>query len=410
MPVCTPAPARAYLTRCPRPGNVSGMKTLITNVRLWDGLAERAQAGAAVLLDGDRIAWAGPAPDAPVRPAEAEVVNGRGGTLLPGLIDAHVHLAWGGEAHPQGPLVAALAAAAAMLACGITAVRDLGARDHSAVAAAREVMAGRAPGPHIIAAGRPLALPDGYVAGVAVEVADPEAVRAAVRTQIEAGARVIKIIASPVPPAPDVAVPRSFGLENLRAAVAAAHAAGLRLTAHAHNLPGARDAVLAGFDCIEHGYRLDADTIAEMARRGTWLVPTLVAMEAAQAPLWGPEQPETTRARAMERWEAAVEAVRLARRAGVRLATGTDAVAIVPLDAVRREVSLLVQAAALTPVEALRAATSAAAELLGIAAETGAIAPGRRADLLLVDGDPLADVTALTRVQGVWRAGRRVAA
>jgi imidazolonepropionase-like amidohydrolase len=82
----------------------------------------------------------------------------------------------------------------------------------------------------------------------------------------------------------------------------------------------------------------------------------------------------------------------------------------VPLDAVRREVSLLVQAAALTPVEALRAATSAAAELLGIADETGAIAPGRRADLLLVDGDPLADVTALTRVQGVWRAGRRVAA
>lgn len=384
------------------------MKTLITNIRLWDGLAEQAAEGAALLLEGTRIVWLGPAEDAPSGP-DTDVIDGRGGTLLPGLIDAHVHLAWGGETHPQGPLAAALAAAAAMLACGITAVRDLGARDHSAIAAARAVQAGQAPGPAIVAAGRPLALPDGYVAGVAVEVADPEAVRAAVRTQVDAGAGVIKVIASPVPARPGLTVPRSFGLDNLRAAVEAAHAAGLRLTAHAHSLPGARDAVLAGFDCIEHGYRLDADTIAEMARRGTWLVPTLVAMEAAQAPFWGDDQPEETRQRALERWGAAVEAVRMARRAGVRLATGTDAVALVPLDAVRREVALLVAAAGLSPVEALRAATSAAAELLGVAHETGTIAPGRRADLLLVEGDPLADVTALKRVQGVWRAGRRLA-
>jgi imidazolonepropionase-like amidohydrolase len=384
------------------------MKTLITNIRLWDGLAEQPAEGAALLLEGARIAWLGPAEDAPTGPG-TDIIDGRGGTLLPGLIDAHVHLAWGGETHPQGPLAAALAAAAAMLACGITAVRDLGARDHSAITAARAVQAGQAPGPAIVAAGRPLALPDGYVAGVAVEVADPEAVRAAVRAQVDAGAGVIKVIASPVPARPGLTVPRSFGLDNLRAAVEAAHAAGLRLTAHAHSLPGARDAVLAGFDCIEHGYRLDADTVAEMARRGTWLVPTLVAMEAAQAPFWGDDQPEETRQRALERWEAAVEAVRMARRAGVRLATGTDAVALVPLDAVRREVALLVEAAGLPPVAALRAATSAAAELLGVAHETGTLAPGRRADLLLVEGDPLADVTALKRVQGVWRAGHRLA-
>jgi imidazolonepropionase-like amidohydrolase len=190
--------------------------------------------------------------------------------------------------------------------------------------------------------------------------------------------------------------------------VEAAHAAGLRVTAHAHSLAGARDAVLAGFDCIEHGYRLDAATIAEMAGRGTWLVPTLVAMEASQAPMLAPGRPEADAARARERWEAAADAARQAHRAGVRLATGTDAPSIVPVDAIRREVALLVDAAGLTPVEALRAATSAAADLLGIPGRAGVIAPGAAASFLLVDGDPLADPACLARVHGVWQRGRRV--
>ena len=424
------------------------MATLLTNLRLWDGLAERALDGAAVLVEGDRIAWAGPAADVPVRAAAVETVDGRGGTLLPGLIDAHIHFGApagtdpprqarnaepGTQADsappasdaalraPRSALVeAVLANAAAALDIGITAARDLGAPNHSVIAASREIAGGRARGPHIVAAGRFIALPRGYAPGLAVEVSDPAGVRTAVAEQVAAGAGVIKVIASPVPPVYDPAFPRSFGLENLAAAVEAAHAAGLRLTAHAHSLPGARDAVLAGFDCIEHGYRLDGDTIAEMARRGVWLVPTLVAMEAAQtlphaerrARNTEPERHGVPRSafrdpRSQERWEAAADAARHAHRAGVRLATGTDAIAITPVDAIRREVVLLVDAAGLTPVEALRAATSAAAELLGLAPETGIITPGRRADLLLVDGDPLADPAVLARVRAVWRSGVR---
>jgi imidazolonepropionase-like amidohydrolase len=395
------------------------MTALLTNLRLWDGLADTALQNAAVLLDGERIAWAGPASDAPAPAASADVVDCRGGTLLPGLIDAHMHFGLGPPHGYLDPLAAALGRAGAALEAGLTAVRDLGARDHSVIAAAREIAAGRAAGPHIVPAGRHVAPRGGYAPGVAVEVDGPDGVRAAVRDQIAAGAGVIKVVASPVPPTPDAKVPRSFGFENLAAAVEVAHAAGLRVAAHAHSLAGAQDAIRAGVDCIEHGYRLDAECIDEMARRGTWLVPTLVAMEAAQtvpdshaanteAGLRAVPRSALRDARAEERWQAAVAAVRQAHWAGVRIATGTDAVAIVPVDSVRREVVLLVEAAGLPPVAALRAATSAAADLLGIAADTGSVVRGRRADLLLVDGDPLADPAVLARVRGVWRAGRRV--
>jgi imidazolonepropionase-like amidohydrolase len=135
----------------------------------------------------------------------------------------------------------------------------------------------------------------------------------------------------------------------------------------------------------------------------------MVAMEAAQAPDWAPGRPDETARRARERWEAAVEAVRIAHRAGVRLATGTDSFAIVPIESLRREVLLLVQEARLTPTEALHAATGAAAELLGIADHAGVVRPGIAADLLLIDGDPTSDPACIARVEAVWRRGRRVA-
>jgi len=180
------------------------------------------------------------------------------------------------------------------------------------------------------------------------------------------------------------------------------------MTARAHGLAGARDAALAGADCIEHGYRLDAETIGLMVERGTWLVPTMVAMEAAQAPNWAPGRPDEAARRAKERWEAAIEAVRMARRAGVPLATGTDSFAIVPIEALRREVALLVDEAGLTPAEVLAAATGRAAQLLGINERTGTVVAGKAADLLLVEGDPISDVGCLESVTGVWRLGVRV--
>jgi imidazolonepropionase-like amidohydrolase len=392
--------------------------TIIRDVRLVDGAGAPARDHISVVLEGEQIAWTGRREDAP-NPRGAETIDGRGRTLLPGLIDCHVHLLMGG---PRGPEITSeqaavravlrgVANARRCLETGVTSVRDLGAPTIHAVDLAAAIERGEVSGPEIIAAARFIAPIGGYMAGVAREAATPEDARRAAEEQVRAGARVLKAIASPVPAHPgERPVSDSFGVEALRAVAQVAHAAGLKMTVHAHGLTGARHAVAAGADCIEHGYRLDADTIGVMAERGVWLVPTMVAMEAAQAPQWAPGRPDEAARRARERWEAAVYAVRTAHAAGVRIATGTDAPSVVPIDAVRREVGLLVAEGGLTPAEALHAATGAAAELLGTADHTGTIAAGRRADLLLINGDPLLDPACLANVAAVWSRGRRLTA
>src|SRR4051812_36104272 len=129
------------------------MQTLIVNVRLWDGLADAALDGAAVLLDGEQIVWAGHRGDAPAPSSQVETVDGAGGTLLPGLIDAHMHLAMNRGPVLADPVAEVLATAAAALDIGITSVRDLGARDHSVIAGARALALGDGQGPHVVAAG-----------------------------------------------------------------------------------------------------------------------------------------------------------------------------------------------------------------------------------------------------------------
>lgn len=391
------------------------MQTLIENVRLFDGAGTATSDRMSVLLDGDHIAWSGRREDQPG--SADEVISGRGRTLLPGLIDCHTHLMMGGRREPElafdraelRALIHGIANARRCLEAGVTAVRDLGWRSASVVDLAEAVARGEITGPEIVAAARFIAPRGGYVAGLAREVTSPDDAAQAAREQILDGAGVLKVIASPVPPAPgERPIADSFGVEAVRAVTEVAHAAGLRVTAHAHSLAGARDAVEAGVDCIEHGYRLDAATIGLMAERSTWLVPTMVAMEHAQAPSWAPHVPDETARRARDRWEAAVEAVRMAHSAGIRIAAGTDSFAIVPIESLHREALLLVSEGGLPPVEALHAVTGAAADLLGIAGHSGRVAPGLHADLLLVDGDPTTDPERLASIAAVWRRGVRI--
>lgn len=389
--------------------------TIIQEARVFDG-SRLLPAGTAVVLDGNRIIWTGHRADLSSY-QDAERVEGGGHTLMPGLIDCHAHLLMGGADDPAltpdralaQSLLRAVANARSCLEMGVTAVRDLGARTVHMVDLAAAIETGEVSGPEVIAAARFIAPRDGYFAGTGRECDTPDDARTAAEEQVAAGARVLKAIASPVPPRPgDSPVSDSFGVEALRAVAEVAHANGLKMTVHAHGLAGAKDAIAAGTDCVEHGYRLDQATVTEMATKGIWLVPTMVAMEAAQAPNWAPGRPDDAAKRARDRWEAAVNAVRMASTAGVRIAAGSDGTSGPRLALIRREALLLVEEGGLSPEAALRAATSGAAELLGIDGHTGAIAPGKRADLLMVEGDSLSDPRCLERVAAVWRAGSRV--
>ncbi len=386
---------------------------LLRNATVFDGTGAPPRSGLDVLVEGDRIAAVGS--DLAAR-ADAEALDLTGRTLMPGLIDCHVHLTFMGDPNEVSPAtpVPVLAWNAAenarhTLEAGVTAVRDLGAREAVAILLRDAVAAGRLPGPHIRAAGAAICMTGGHGWWIGRLADGADEVRRAVREQLRAGADCIKLIATGGVMTPGVD-PRSPQLteEELRAGVEEAHKAFQKVGSHAQATAGIKNAVRAGVDSIEHGIYLDDEAIAEMKARGTFLVPTLVAPEnisrhgvKAGIPAYMVEKSDRAR-------EAHRESFRLAVRAGVRIAMGTDAGT--PFNrhgANAEEIALMVECG-LPPRDALVAATRNAAELLDMLDDAGTIAPGKRADLLIVDGDPLADVRVLcdpTRIIAVLKAG-----
>ncbi len=349
----------------------------------------------------------------------AEVVQAEGCTLLPGLIDCHVHLAydgWPGE--PLNPVdpIAVYAwrmanNAGATLRAGFTTVRDLGAPHALNCDLMRAVEQGMVAGPRIVPAGRMVTMTGGHGWPIGREADGPDEVRKAVREQLKAGARAIKLMASGGVMTPGVD-PRSpqLGLDELSAGVEEAHKAGVKTASHAQAAQGIRNAVFAGIDSIEHGIYLEDDVIEEMKQRGTVLVATIAAPHNINLLGEGAGMPPHVLEKSRMVAEAHVDSFHRALRAGVILASGTDAGT--PGNEHGRnaqELRLMVEHG-LAPAEAIRAATATAAELLGLGERTGRIAPGFCADLLLVAGDPLADISLLERpeaVFGVWLEGGR---
>jgi imidazolonepropionase-like amidohydrolase len=312
-------------------------------------------------------------------------------------VDVHVHLsslpvAPSDPSHPY----ALVEASRALLAGGITTVRDLGAFGRSLYALREGIEAGLFPGPRLVLCGQVIsATCPGAAAfpGMYHEADGTDELRKAVREQVRAGADVVKVMVTGALTVPEEDVnPSQLRREEVEALVDESRRLGVPVAAHAEGAEGIRISVEAGADTIEHGEMGHEvpDVVAAMAERGTVLVPTLCVFDAV-ADAEG-RFPEWVRERARGLRESALKTIELALREGVEIAMGADAG---PHGANARELVLLAEAG-LGAMEAIVAATSRAARVCGLDAEIGTIEPGKRADLVAVDGDPLADPRVLT--------------
>jgi imidazolonepropionase-like amidohydrolase len=361
-------------------------------------------------------------------PPGARLIDLSNRTVLPGLIDSHVHISgnpggeyWREAVEPdEWGVVLGAQNALSTVRAGFTTVRDLGSAPEVGFVLRRGTAEGRIVGPRILSSGPAISIIGGHgdVTGFRPEVVEAlsvgntctGAVQCAerVREASRAGADVIKFTATGgVLSQQGRGLEAHFTDEEMRAIVTTAHALGLKVAAHAHGARGIEAAARAGVDSIEHGTFADDAAIQAMRRSGTALVPTLMAFTGVSEGLAENRFTPVVAAKAREALQHLGQAVRLARAAGVPVAFGTDA-AVFEHGRNGQEFAQLVEHGGMSPAEAIASATVVAARLLGLENEIGRIAPGYSADLIAVAGDPLADVRALERVDFVMVRGRIV--
>ncbi len=388
---------------------------VIRNVSLIDGTGAAPVPGSALITEGRRITWIGPEAQLPEGAAET-ALDGGGGTVMPGLINCHVHLANDGspdlfgQAGRDSVTIAALRGYKNLqltLESGVTSVRDCGAASGIAIDLARAVEDGLVPGPRIRAAGRVITMTGGHGHFIGREADGPDGVRAATRAEIKAGAHFIKAMATGGVLTPGV-IPTQTALQQdeLEQVAREAHNAGRRAACHAIGNGGIKNAIRAGIDSIEHGFYLDDEALQLAIDHGTVLVPTLIAVNqivnnggTGAIPDWVVEKAESESGHHRDSFGAAV-------KAGMKIAAGTDAgTPFNPHDYMATEMALMVEYG-LAPMAAIVAATRTAAYNLGLDPDIGTLEVGRTADVIVVDGDPATDIGAMTGIRFVMKDGQ----
>jgi imidazolonepropionase-like amidohydrolase len=386
--------------------------------KLWDGKG-KVWSNAIVVVEGDRIKAV--TTDAAAIPAGAEVIDLSRYAGIPGMIDVHTHMTYYTDETPGTPMLKQittnspavqvfLARKGAMrtLAAGVTTVRDLGADQYNDIAMRDLINRGEMIGPRMFVAGYGLYItntpykpgPSYPAGGIADGMAE---VLRVVRQQVAAGVDVIKLYAS-TGTDDDTTQFQTYSYEEIKAAVDAAHQFKKKIAIHSYGPDGARDAVRAGTDSLEHATDLDGATIAEMAKRGTFYVPTIdhnrYYLDNVDKIGYAHGFEERTR----DFIQRNLESARKAHKAEVKFAMGSDAIYSM-FGENTRELGWFVKAG-MTAEQALKTATVNGAELLGKEKELGAVAPGYFADLVAVEGDPLASIdAAIYHVRWVMKGG-----
>ena len=395
---------------------------------LFDATSDSVRDNMVIVVLGDRIQNVGPA-SAVTIPAGANVIDLSRTTVLPGLIDCHTHLGSRADRYdeiyrfkdtPFSSAFAAVVHARRTLEAGFTSVRDVGSEPFLAVDLRNSINEGLVPGPRIVASGPAISITGGhgdlnnYSPQTRVEMFPEERgfgiadgvdqIRHVVRSQVKYGVDVIKILATggvlskgDSPGAPQ------FTFEELKAAAEEAHMAGRKIAAHAHGAQGIKNAILAGIDSIEHASLIDEEGIRLAKEHGVYLVMDIYnddyilgkAIEFG-LPKENVEKEKMVGRTQRENFEKAV-------KAGVKMAFGTDA-GVYPHGDNAKQFFYMVKFG-MTPAQAIRAATSSAADLIGRAKDVGTIEPGKYADIIAVSADPLQDVKALENVAFVMKGG-----
>lgn len=412
--------------------NRTEQKTVIFVGNLIDGTGKTPVKDAAIVIEKDRIEWVGARAALDIDPTTARFIDEQHGTAIPGLIDSHSHIILMGEktyigAHPVFQVARAIQNLKTVRQMGVTTIRDLGTAVGNIDLYLREAInAGMIEGPRMFTSGDPIRMTAGMAKtppkGIGVD--GPYEARKAARNQLGEGVDLLKIFATegvgssragrlaaipvhlrkPKPKAPGVGGRVQMTVEEIRAVVEEAHKVQVPATCHAIATEGIKNALRAGVDTIEHGAGMDDEAIEMMVNQGTSLVPTLSVLHTIAYRGDEFEYPIEHSDSAKRWYERAVKGVEKARKAKLTIATGTD-----PLndDTIPMECQRLIEAG-LTPMEVIVSATRAGAEILNKQDEFGTIECGKLADLVILSGNPLDDISALTRVEYVFQDGRLV--
>lgn len=415
-----------------RAADPAGEVIALKAARLFDGKSKALVPNGVVIVQGDKIVDAGS--NLPI-PQGAQVIDLGDATLSPGFMDAHTHLTFDFTGNFNERLLKMLQTnvselafltipnARATIEAGFTTVRDLGSRFHNShdvvdVSMRNAIAKGIFPGPRMLVATYGIGATGGhfddtagfrdFLFGHEPDYADgiadgPDAIRKAVRFQVKNGADVIKAaVSGGVLSLTDEVDTPQFTAAEMAALVDETHRLRKKVAVHCHGDQAAKEAIEAGVDSIEHGSFLKPETLQLMKTKGTFLVPTLMASEWIMSKI--DAYPPALQAKARAATAARSEMFRNAVKIGVKIGFGTDA-AVYPHGQNAKEFKLMVDLS-LPPIEALRAATSADADLLGIAAKVGTLEKGKLADVVAIPGDPTTDITATERVSFVMKEGK----